>query len=350
MPNTQTQDLLLWYDRNRRDLPWRAKPGAYTPAYRVWLSEIMLQQTTVQAVKPYFAKFLTLWPTVEVMAAAPLDDILANWAGLGYYARARNLHKCATTVVQTFGGRFPTEVADLLTLPGIGDYTANAIASIAFDTPAVVVDGNVERVIARYHRVKTPLPKAKTEIRALTHQIAPETSDGRPGDFAQAMMDLGATICTPKDPKCLLCPWQSGCAAHKAGDMTAYPVKLPKKPKPTRRTVAFWLQADDHILLERRPAKGLLGGMPGLFSTPWIEQDTIPEDWQALAPTKGAWAIREGETKHTFTHFHLITKVAMLRLHSRINTDTGYWHPLSDLSALPTVFSKMAALAQNSAD
>lgn len=341
------RELLDWYDRERRDLPWRAAPGSVADPYAVWLSEVMLQQTTVAAVKDYFRKFLTQWPRVEDLARAPLDDVLAAWAGLGYYARARNLHKCAVTVTNDYDGQFPATEAALLALPGIGAYTAAAIAAIAFSEPATVVDGNVERVIARLYRVNTPLPKAKPEIKELTAGIAPTAKCGRPGDFAQAMMDLGATICTPKNPQCLLCPWQRRCAALSQGDMLDYPKKLPKKPKPTRRIVAFWPVSDGHVLLERRPEAGLLGGMLGLFATDWEERSDFPTNWSELEPVAAEWDLLDSISRHTFTHFHLESKVAVARLSTRANTRQGQWVPLADLDGLPTVFKKMKELAQS---
>ena len=335
---TLRSNLLNWYDRERRTMPWRANPGGKADPYHVWLSEVMLQQTTVQAVIPYFKNFLEIWPTVNALADAPLDDVLEAWAGLGYYARARNLHACAQAVTTLHGGSFPSTVAALKALPGIGDYTAAAIAAIAFDTPATVVDGNVERVITRLARIKTPLPKAKKEVKDFLSRIAPETSEDRPGDFAQATMDLGATICTPKSPG------KSDCDAFKIGDMQQYPVKPPKKTKPTRHIVAFWLQSGADILLERRPPKGLLGGMPGFFTTPWEVNSDIPADWHRYAPMTGAWTLSSDEALHTFTHFHLRARLAVLDCRERINPETGFWQARTDLSGLPTAFTKIAAL------
>ncbi|TNE61618.1 MAG: A/G-specific adenine glycosylase [Alphaproteobacteria bacterium] len=338
-------DLLAWYDANRRRLPWRAEPGAHADPYAVWLSEVMLQQTTVATVKDYFARFMKKWPTVTALAAAPLDDVLKEWAGLGYYARARNLHKCATVVARDFGGKFPDTEAGLRALPGVGDYTAAAIAAIAFDVPATVVDGNVERVISRLRRLEEELPGAKKSIRALTGEITP---DRRPGDFAQAMMDLGATVCTPRNPKCLLCPWARACAARAAGDAERFPQKAPKKEKPTRRAVAFWLVHDGHVLLERRAPKGLLGGMPGLYSTPWTERPDFPAkaEWLTSVPSDDYWKPVEGLAKHTFTHFHLETRLVSAKAAQRLNLENGFWHPLDRLDdvGLPTVFAKMAKL------
>ncbi|MFC4347489.1 A/G-specific adenine glycosylase [Kordiimonas lipolytica] len=339
------RQLLEWYDRNRRQLPWRAADGADADPYHVWLSEIMLQQTTVATVKGYFEKFLARWPSVEALAAAPQEDVLQEWAGLGYYARARNLHKCAQTVVSEHDGEFPSTEEGLKALPGIGDYTGAAIAAIAFGEAATVVDGNVERVVSRLFRVTEALPAAKKAIKEHTASITPSE---RPGDFAQAMMDLGAGVCTPKSPKCLLCPIRTGCAAHEAGDMERFPVKAPKKTKPTRRAMSFWLEHDGHVLLERRPQKGLLGGMPGFFSTPWEERATFPtkEEWLDHRPTEDYWKPLEGLAKHTFTHFHLETKLLTAKADAKLNFENGFWHPLAQLEdvGLPTVFKKIAAL------
>lgn len=339
-------NLLDWYDIERRHLPWRAAPGQLADPYHVWLSEVMLQQTTVATVKSYFEKFLKLWPTVHALAEAPQDTVLKEWAGLGYYARARNLHKCAISVVRDHGGQFPTEENGLRQLPGVGDYTAAAIAAIAFDQPAVVVDGNIERVVSRLFRIEDQLPAAKKPIKAATASITPAR---RPGDFAQAMMDLGATICTPRSPKCLLCPVAGSCAARKSGDMERFPVKAPKKVKPVRRAVSFWLEHDGHILLERREEKGLLGGMPGLFSTPWVERDTFPEtaEWLSNAPHRADWRLDEAFARHTFTHFHLETRLAKAVTTARLNIERGFWHPIDHLAdvGLPTAFKKIADLS-----
>ncbi len=295
------QNLLGWYDRSRRVLPWRAAPGRRADPYAVWLSEIMLQQTTVAAVEGYFAAFLKRWPTVEALARAPLDEVLAAWAGLGYYARARNLHACARLVAEKFGGRFPDDEAELLRLPGIGPYTAAAIAAIAFDRPCVAQDGNVERVVARLFAIATPPPRAKAEIKQKTASFL---SHARPGDFAQALMDLGATICTPRAPQCLLCPLAAGCAAARLGTPEAFPVKPEKTKKPHRRGAAFILRRGETVLLRRRPEKGLLGGMFGFPSTP-LEQDVPPQEMAAHAPLKARWRPLPGAVRHVFTHFSL---------------------------------------------
>lgn len=297
-------DLLHWYDRHARELPWRVPPrssrGANRRAdpYRVWLSEVMLQQTTVAAVRSYFERFTTLWPDVAALAAAPDDQVMAEWAGLGYYARARNLLKCARVVAHDLGGDFPGDLAGLRALPGIGPYTAAAIAAIAFDRRAVVVDGNVERVMARVHAVTNPLPGAKAELTDLADTLTP---DERPGDYAQAVMDLGATICTPRNPACGICPWSAPCQARLQGIAAELPKKTPKKPKPTRFGIAYIGRGTNgDWVVERRPDKGLLGGTLGWPGSEWRE-DPAPVD----PPLPGDWRDPGGEARHTFTHFHL---------------------------------------------
>jgi A/G-specific adenine glycosylase len=295
--------LLAWYDRHRRVLPWRAAPGETADPYRVWLSEIMLQQTTVATVGPYFLTFLARWPDVAALAAAPLDDVLTAWAGLGYYARARNLHKCAQAVAREHAGRFPETEAGLRELPGIGAYTAAAIAAIAFDRRAVVMDGNVERVVARLHRVQNALPAAKPELRALTDALTP---DARPGDFAQAMMDLGATICTPRKPRCALCPWREDCAAFKAGDAEDYPRKAAKAERPVLHAVAYWMTLPDgRVLLRRRPEQGLLGGMMEIPTNTWRAEPWDAAEARAAAPFAAEWRALPGTIRHIFTHIDL---------------------------------------------
>src|SRR5947199_697378 len=250
--------VLAWYDRHRRELPWRALPGETADPYRVWLSEIMLQQTTVVTVAPYFARFVARWPDVRSLAAANLDEVLHEWQGLGYYARARNLHACARVVVERHGGDFPDDPAALRALPGIGDYTAAAIAAIAFDHPSAAVDGNVERVVARLLAIDEPLPQAKPKLRALAAALVPER---RAGDFAQALMDLGAVLCTPRRPRCVLCPWRERCAAAAAGIAEELPVMAEKPQRPLRYGVAFWLaRADGPVIPRPRSEHGLLSG------------------------------------------------------------------------------------------
>ena len=341
--------LLDWYDRNARVLPWRALPGAASDPYRVWLSEIMLQQTTVQAVRAYFEKFTRLWPSVEALAAAPLDDVLKAWAGLGYYARARNLHACARTVVAQHGGRFPETEGELRRLPGIGPYTAGAIAAIAFGGRHAAVDGNVERVISRWRAIEAPLPESKPQIRAIAEALVPEL---RAGDFAQAMMDLGATLCTPKSPNCLICPWTEDCAGRQRGIQAELPRKRPKAAVPLRRGVAFWIaRGDGSVLLRRRPEKGLLGGMMEVPSTDWAAKP--PKDPASQAPLDATWVTVPGLVQHTFTHFQLeLAVLKAVALSDGVLRDDGdyRWVALADLAgeALPTVMRKVVALVEGS--
>jgi len=325
--------LLAWYDAHARALPWRAPPG--TPAedpYRVWLSEIMLQQTTVAAVKPYFATFTQRWPTVVALANAEEAEVMSAWAGLGYYARARNLIACARAVAAI--GAFPDTEDGLRALPGVGAYTAAAVAAIAFGRRAVVVDANVERVVARLFAIEAPLPQARPEIRAGADQITP---DSRAGDFAQAMMDLGATICTPRGPACLACPLQPMCAAYRSGAPETFPRKSAKTAKPERKGTIFWLQRDDEVLLVRRPDKGMLGGMRALPTGPWTAEDPGLAD----APAPAGWTI-VGHGRHVFTHFALDYAVAAAE-----GDATGEWWPIARLAdaGLPTLFAKAAERA-----
>ncbi|NOD65144.1 MULTISPECIES: A/G-specific adenine glycosylase [unclassified Ruegeria] len=303
---TVSTPLLEWYDRHARDMPWRVSPadraaGVRPDPYRVWLSEVMLQQTTVAAVRDYFLRFTTRWPTVQALAAAPDEQVMGEWAGLGYYARARNLLKCARAVAQDHDGRFPDTYEALLKLPGIGPYTAAAISAIAFDQPETVLDGNVERVIARFYDIHDPLPGSKPLLKEKAEALTPPT---RPGDYAQAVMDLGATICTPKSPACGICPLRDPCQARIAGTQADLPRKTPKRPKPTRYGhVYIARKADGAMVLERRPDKGLLGGMLGWPGSEW--NDAPAES----APFPADWAILPAEVRHTFTHFHLILRV-----------------------------------------
>jgi A/G-specific adenine glycosylase len=340
---TMPARLLAWYDRHRRVLPWRARPGETADPYRVWLSEIMLQQTTVATVGPYFLTFLARWPDVGALAAAPLDDVLTVWAGLGYYARARNLHKCAQAVASQHGSRFPETEEGLLELPGIGAYTAAAIASIAFDRRAVVMDGNVERVVARLHRVANPLPAAKPVLRALTDRLTP---DERPGDFAQAMMDLGATICTPQKPRCALCPWRDDCDAFKAGDAEDYPRKTPKPERPVLYAVAYWMTLPDgRVLLRRRPEEGLLGGMMEIPTNIWRAQPWDADDARAVAPFAAQWRELPGTIRHVFTHIDL--RLSLLGGQLKKTPDGLIAAPLDKLGdyALPSVMRKIVNAA-----
>jgi A/G-specific adenine glycosylase len=337
--------LLAWYDRHRRRLPWRALPGETSDAYRVWLSEIMLQQTTVKAVAPYYLKFLKAWPTVRKLAAAELDDVLKAWAGLGYYARARNLHACAQVVASEHRGKFPDSEEGLRALPGVGVYTAAAIAAIAFDQRAVAIDGNIERVIARLFAVEDVLPAAKGEIRRLADTLVPQ---GRPGDFTQGMMDLGATICTPKKPACALCPWMDACAARVRGDQETFPRKAEKVEGKLRRGASFVVtRADNHVLVRSRPAKGLLGGMTEVPSTAW-SQDFDDADALAQAPLKANWRLLPGAVEHGFTHFPLQQSVYVATVAAKTKAPAGMrWVPLAELhgEALPNVMRKVVAHA-----
>jgi A/G-specific adenine glycosylase len=348
MTTTHASRLLAWYDRHRRTLPWRAPAGRRAEPYRVWLSEIMLQQTTVATVGDYFRRFVERWPSVEALAAAPLDDVLSAWAGLGYYARARNLHACARAVAGLQGGRFPQDEKSLLALPGIGAYTAAAIRAIAFDQPASAVDGNVERVIARLYALETPLPDAKPEIRDRAARLVPRE---RAGDYAQAMMDLGATVCVPQRPRCVICPLMSNCRARKLGVAEELPRRAPKADKPTRRGLAFVLaRKDGAILLRKRPAKGLLGGMDEVPSSPWREGKLLADQALLEAPVPARWRVLDGLVRHTFTHFHLELTVARAtattgRL-ARLAPGTS-WCTVDRMTerALPTVMRKVIAHA-----
>lgn len=325
-------------------MPWRAPPGERSEPYRVWLSEIMLQQTTVATVGDYFRRFVERWPTVEALAAAPLDDVLSAWAGLGYYARARNLHACARAVSENHGGQFPQTEEGLLALPGIGPYTAAAIRAIAFDQPASAVDGNVERVISRLFAIKTPLPDAKPEIAKLAGELVPQK---RAGDYAQAMMDLGATVCTPRNPRCVICPLMEDCKARRLGIAEQLPARAPKAEKPTRRGLAFVLaNRDGAILLRKRPARGLLGGMDEVPSSPWREGKLVIKDALKEAPVPANWKVLEGGVRHTFTHFHLELSVARATATtSRLAklAPGSAWVTIDRLTerALPTVMRKV---------
>ncbi len=343
--------LLGWYDRERRDLPWRAPSGVTADPYRVWLSEIMLQQTTVKAVLPRYADFLRRWPDVTALANAELGEVLAAWAGLGYYARARNLHACARKVAERHGGRFPETEAGLRSLPGIGGYTAAAIVAIAFGARATPVDGNIERVVARVFAVTTPLPAAKAEIKTLAESLTP---DRRAGDFAQGLMDLGATICTPRRPACGLCPVRAHCAGYAEGLAEVLPYRDEKAERPVRQGVAFAvLREDGAVLLRERPLKGLLGGMLEVPSTPWAEAATRAAEVDVWAPVETEWRKLTGRVEHTFTHFHLVLEV----LRAEVGVDAALtgaaspercrWVHVRDLhgAALPSLMRKVLAHA-----
>ena len=345
-PAQLAQALLDWYDRHGRRLPWRAAPGAWPDLYWVWLSEIMLQQTTVPVVAGYFQRFLERWPTLEALAEAELDEVLHAWQGLGYYARARNLHACARHVLADHGGRFPSEEKALRALPGIGRYTAAAIAAIAYDRPATVVDGNVERVIARLRAVETPLPAAKPRLYALAAELTPET---RPGDYAQALMDLGATVCTPRNPGCLTCPWRDACQAQARGLAESLPRRAPKRPRPLRHGVSFWLmRADGAVLLRRRPDHGLLGGMIELPTTPWREEPWDLAEATTHAPEECRWQALPEPVRHGFTHFEIELVVAAAETENAGRDEDGdIWCPPARFSehALPTLTRKLVRYA-----
>ncbi|WP_347301963.1 A/G-specific adenine glycosylase [Croceibacterium sp. TMG7-5b_MA50] len=340
--------LLRWYDSHARTLPWRVPPGSAgkVDPYRVWLSEVMLQQTTVAAVRPFFERFTNRWPDVAALATAPAEAVMAEWAGLGYYSRARNLHACAKVVAAR--GGFPDTETGLRELPGIGDYTAAAIAAIVFGRRAVVVDANVERVVSRLQIIDTPLPQARPAIRAATDRMTP---DRRAGDFAQGMMDLGATICLPRNPRCLLCPLADACLARAAGRQEELPVRAPKKVKPQRSGIAWWIERDGRVLLVQRAGTGMLGGMRALPDDGWSAR----ADGSGLPPVPGAWR-RLGVVRHGFTHFDLDLSVRALAIGTA--QPAGEWVPLAEVegAGLPTLFRKAALLgledaaAQHQAD
>ncbi|MBV8914098.1 MAG: A/G-specific adenine glycosylase [Acetobacteraceae bacterium] len=345
MPLPSAAALLRWYDRHRRSMPWRAEPGEQPNPYHVWLSEIMLQQTTVAAVVPYFRRFLERFPTVQALAAAAETDVMAAWAGLGYYARARNLHACARQVMAL--GGFPGDPAGLLALPGIGPYTAAAIASIGFGVPTVAVDGNVERVAARVFGIERPLPGSRRAIAAAACRLGEhQEAQTRPADFTQALFDLGATVCTSRSPACGICPWRDPCAARIAGTASELPRRDAKPPRPLRHGAQFWLEdASGDVLLERRAPDGLLGGMLGLPGTPWRAEPWPEAEALQHAPQPAFWRLA-GQARHGFTHFDLaldvyagsvprIAAVGLLRSGAEL-----------DGEALPTVMKKCVRLAK----
>ncbi|QTD57061.1 A/G-specific adenine glycosylase [Parasphingorhabdus cellanae] len=348
-----TAKISAHYVDNARNLPWRVPPklsvsGMLPDPYHVWMSEVMLQQTTVAAVIAYFQKFTQRWPTVADLAAADEADVLAAWAGLGYYARARNLHKCARHVTEQLDGMFPSQEAELLKLPGVGAYTAAAIAAIAFGQRAVVVDANIERLVARLFAIDRPLPKGKADIRMGMDALTPK--DGA-GDFAQACMDIGASICSAKAPKCGICPLQEHCAAYAAGDQERYPVKPPKKAKPVRKGRFFWIEQDEKLLLVTRPPKGMLGSMRALPDDNWA----AGTDGHGKPPLDGDWQLHENVVQHSFTHFSLEVDLAVYQSEKIVintgdnkSTEVGLkpddmlWWPLDGIedAGLPTLFAK----------
>ena len=330
--------LLVWYDAHARTLPWREKPGVKADPYKVWLSEIMLQQTTVAAVQDYFTKFIRLWPTVYDLASAETEDVMKAWAGLGYYARARNLHACAKAVA-AIGGVFPTSVEELQKMPGIGPYTAGAIAAIAFDVPVAAVDGNVDRVVSRYYAIENPLPASKPEIRRLVQALVPQK---RAGDFAQAMMDLGATICTPKSPSCMICPWTEDCSARIKGIAASLPLKETKAKVSTRFGHVFWIEnMKGDVLVRTRASKGLLGGMTEFPSSDWV----VGQRLKFAAPFEAEWKKLTGSVEHTFTHFHLELNVWKTVVANPILDGRFVKKKVLATEALPSLMRKVAVLA-----
>ena len=349
LPNSVSPDaaaLLRWYDQQRRAMPWRALPGEAPDPYRVWLSEIMLQQTTVAAVKPYFERFLHRFPTVEALAAAEPDAVMQAWAGLGYYARARNMHECARRVTEM--GGFPTDVEGLRGLPGIGPYTAAAVAAIAFGRPVVPVDGNVERVASRVFAIEDPLPRSRPAVARAAARLGDDpAARARPSDFAQALFDLGATLCTPARPACALCPWHDPCAARRLGLAPELPRKSPKPARPVRHGAHFWLQdADGRVLLRRRPPRGLLGGMLELPGTAWRPEPWTREEALPWAPGAAEWRLA-GSAAHGFTHFELRMDVYAAEV-AAIDPGTGLLRDAGALAseALPTVMRRCIQVVQ----
>jgi A/G-specific adenine glycosylase len=356
---TRAALLLEWYDRHRRALPWRPLSGTAADPYRVWLSEIMLQQTGVKTVGPYFEKFVTRWPDVGALARASLDDVLRMWAGLGYYSRARNLHACAVAVLRDHDGAFPETEQALLALPGIGPYTAAAIAAIAFGRHTMPVDGNIERVVARLFAVEATLPKSKPLIRDLAATLLGVTRAGdakaragdaksRAGDSAQALMDLGSSICTPKKPACALCPLNDGCAARARGDQETFPRKAPKKTGTLRRGAAFVVRRGDQLLVRTRPEKGLLGGMTEVPGSEWlaVQDDSAALKQAPMLQGIARWHRKAGVVTHVFTHFPLELVVYTANVATRAGAPEGMrWVPIATLQheALPNVMRKVIA-------
>ncbi len=337
--------VLNWYDRHARILPWRAVKGQKAQAYHVWLSEIMLQQTTVGAVIPYFTKFIETWPDVQSLADAGREDVMSAWAGLGYYARARNLHECAGIVANDLSGVFPQDQAELKKLPGIGDYTSAAIASIAFDKPAVVVDGNIERVMARFFALRAPLPAAKKQLKELAGALS-EDQTSRPGDYAQGLMDLGAGICTVQSPKCGLCPLSGNCQGRAQGIAQELPVRAFKKDKPQKIGFVYWIEdKSGRVLLHRRPSKGMLGGMVGLPTSDWIEGRRKPEHLDVVRNLK--LKTMKQNIHHSFTHFDLKLSIQTSIYEGKdVSNDAYFWCHRDKLedTGFPTLFGKAVKL------
>lgn len=336
--------MLQWYDGNRRVLPWRSDPAVTPDPYHVWLSEVMLQQTTVQAVIPYFLKFISLWPNVQSLAAASQEDVLREWAGLGYYSRARNLHKCAAVIMADHNGQFPTDTKTLKSLPGIGDYTAAAIRSIAFDIPATVIDGNIERVLSRLYTIQTPLPDSKPIIRQYATPLFEGENTDRPSCFAQSLMDLGAMICTPKSPKCPICPVRKYCGAYDEGKPDLYPLRKKKIPVPQKHAYVFlYIDRDRHyVLIERRGDKGMLAGMTGFPTTEWISAD---ED----LPDIDGKIIKNMQVKHVFTHFALTLTPVIRTIDTTEHGERIRYEDVEN-AGLPTLFTKVWKLMKNQPD
>ena len=338
-----TERLLAWYDAHRRTLPWRTQPGEFPDPYRIWVSEIMLQQTRAAAVIPYFNEFMSRWPTLEALALAPRNEILHAWAGLGYYARARNLHSSAQVLVKQYGGKIPCEVNELRSLPGVGPYTASAIAAIAFDQPTVVIDANVERILARLFKIQKPIPNAKPQLAQFAQRIFPTE---RPGDFAQALMDLGAQICTPKKPICADCPWSAQCGAYQSGNAEKWPIKRPKPTIKTRFGIVFWVRhPNGKVLLRKRPDEGILGGMTEVISSEWLTQPIPSTKIRKYAPIpKAHWVPIEKKIRHAFTHFKL--ELSVYKTKSTIRPKGSFWCSPEELvhQPLPTLMKKVVRL------